>query len=104
VVGRSPIAENKTKMCAQAKAGSGTGAEIESAYAWLRLATALTLGTIGSIGMWSFVVALPSVQAGFGVASSFLVLHRALPDLQRMKPCYSAAASSAPRSVFPWCD
>ena len=33
-----------------------------------------------------------------------LVLHRALPDLQRMKLCYSAAASSAPRSVFPWCD
>src|SRR6185437_539485 len=33
-----------------------------------------------------------------------LVLHRALPDLQRMKLCYSAAASSASRSVFSWCD
>jgi sugar phosphate permease len=43
-------------------------AEIESAYAWLRLATALALGTIGCIGMWSFVVALPAVQADFGVA------------------------------------
>ncbi len=32
------------------------------------------------------------------------VPHRALPDLQRMKLCYSAAASSAPRSVFAWCD
>src|SRR5437870_1203581 len=42
--------------------------EIESAYAWLRLVMALTLGTIGSIGMWSFVVALPTVQADFGVA------------------------------------
>jgi len=42
-------------------------AEIESAYAWIRLATALALGTIGCIGMWSFVVALPSVQADFGV-------------------------------------
>jgi MFS family permease len=40
----------------------------ESAYAWLRLSIALTLGTIGSIGMWSFVVALPAVQAEFGVA------------------------------------
>jgi MFS family permease len=49
-------------------AGVGPGAEIESPYAWLRLAAALTLGTIGSIGMWSFVVALPAVQAGFGVA------------------------------------
>ncbi len=38
------------------------------AYAWLRLAAALALGTIGSIGMWSFVVALPAVQAAFGVA------------------------------------
>jgi len=27
-----------------------------------------------------------------------------LADLQRMKLCYCAAASSAPRSVFPWCD
>ncbi len=49
-------------------AGTSAGAEIESAYAWLRLATALALGTIGSIGMWSFVVALPAVQADFGVA------------------------------------
>lgn len=44
------------------------GAEIESGYAWLRLAAELVLGTIGCIGMWSFVVALPSVQAHFGVA------------------------------------
>ena len=36
--------------------------------------------------------------------SFVLVLHRALPDLQRMKLWYSAAASSAPRSVFSWCD
>ena len=49
-------------------AGVGPSAEIESPYAWLRLAAALALGTIGSIGMWSFVVALPAVQAGFGVA------------------------------------
>jgi len=54
-------------------AGAGPGAkiessEIESPYAWLRLAAALALGTIGSIGMWSFVVALPTVQEGFGVA------------------------------------
>ena len=48
-------------------AGLSPGAEIESPYAWLRLAAALALGTIGSIGMWSFVVALPAVQAAFGV-------------------------------------
>jgi MFS family permease len=38
----------------------------ESAYAWMRLCTALLLGTIGSVGMWSFVVVLPTVQADFG--------------------------------------
>src|SRR3954471_18901195 len=49
-------------------AGAGPSDQMESAYAWLRLAAALALGTIGSIGMWSFVVALPSGQAGFAIA------------------------------------
>ncbi|MDQ6618454.1 MAG: MFS transporter [Pseudomonadota bacterium] len=40
----------------------------ESPYAWLRLAVTLTLSTIGSVGMWSVVVALPAVQAEFGIA------------------------------------
>jgi MFS family permease len=40
----------------------------DSRYAWMRLAVALLLGTIGSVGMWSFVVALPAVQADFGIA------------------------------------
>src|SRR3954468_10005573 len=34
----------------------------------MRLAVALLIGSIGSVGMWSFVVALPAVQADFGVA------------------------------------
>ena len=42
--------------------------EAESLQAWLRLATALALGSIGSVGMWSVVVALPTVQEDFGVA------------------------------------
>jgi MFS family permease len=42
--------------------------EIDSNYAWMRLAVVLLLGTIGSVGMWSFVVALPAVQADFGIA------------------------------------
>lgn len=41
---------------------------IDSRYAWMRLIVALALGTVGSIGMWSFVVALPAVQADFGIA------------------------------------
>jgi MFS family permease len=39
----------------------------ESAYAWMRLAAAVLSCTIGGVGMWSFVVALPAVQAEFGV-------------------------------------
>src|SRR5438445_7871657 len=42
--------------------------EMESADAWLRLVVTLTLSTIGGVGMWSVVVALPAVQSEFGVA------------------------------------
>src|SRR5216683_786061 len=51
---------------------SGTGrdrsAELDSSAAWRRLAVAVVLGTIGGVGMWSVPVALPVVQAEFGVA------------------------------------
>ncbi|MGB9367711.1 MAG: MFS transporter [Xanthobacteraceae bacterium] len=40
---------------------------VDSTYAWIRLFVALVLGTIGSVGMWSYVVALPPVQADFGI-------------------------------------
>ena len=49
-------------------AGPTPASEIDSRYAWMRLWVALALGTIGSVGMWSFVVALPAVQTDFGVA------------------------------------
>jgi MFS family permease len=42
----------------------------ESAYAWIRLFAALALSAIGGVGMWSVIVALPAVQAEFGVARS----------------------------------
>jgi MFS family permease len=42
--------------------------EVESAYAWTRLAVTLILSTIGGVGMWCVVVALPAVQAEFAVA------------------------------------
>jgi MFS family permease len=45
---------------------SGT-AMIGSPYAWLRLTISLLLSTIAGIGMWSAVVALPAVQADFGI-------------------------------------
>jgi MFS family permease len=48
--------------------GDGSSAYgIESAYAWRRLACALATATIGGVGMWSVVVALPAIQAEFGV-------------------------------------
>src|SRR5207342_333621 len=34
--------------------------------AWRRLILALAIGAMGSVGMWSVVVALPVVQASFG--------------------------------------
>ncbi len=40
---------------------------IDAAPAWRRLVAALVLGTLGGVGMWSVVVALPAVQADFGV-------------------------------------
>jgi MFS family permease len=42
----------------------------ESAYAWMRLGIALLLMTIGSSGMYAVVVALPPLQAEFGVGRS----------------------------------
>jgi len=41
---------------------------VESTYAWVRLTASLILSTIGGVGMWSVVVALPAVQAEFGAA------------------------------------
>jgi len=42
--------------------------EIDSGYAWFRLGISILLSAIGGVGMWSVVVALPAVQAEFGVA------------------------------------
>ena len=41
---------------------------VDSVYAWLRLAVAVLLSTIGGVGMWSVVVVLPAVQSEFGIA------------------------------------
>ncbi|MBV0910930.1 MFS transporter [Anianabacter salinae] len=39
----------------------------DSAYSWTRLAVSLAIGIVGNVGMWSFIVILPAVQAEFGV-------------------------------------
>ena len=46
----------------------GTPRDIESPYAWTRLAVSLLLMTIGGAGMYSVAVVLPRIQAEFAVA------------------------------------
>lgn len=38
---------------------------IENSYSWIRLTASMALSTLGCVGMWSLVVALPAVQADF---------------------------------------
>ncbi|MBV9531777.1 MAG: MFS transporter, partial [Bradyrhizobium sp.] len=40
----------------------------DSRRAWLRLALALLIASIGSVGLWSVIVVLPGVQAEFGAS------------------------------------
>jgi len=40
----------------------------DSRQAWVRLSIAVLIGSIGSVGMWSVVVALPVVQSEFGAS------------------------------------
>lgn len=47
---------------------TATAHDIESPYAWMRLAVSLLLMTIGGSGMYAITVVLPRVQADFGVS------------------------------------
>lgn len=47
-----------------------TEAAIDGRPAWIRLAAIVALSTLGGVGMWSVVVALPYVQAEFGATRS----------------------------------
>ncbi len=52
------------KSAAQAAHDAGQ----ETTYAWVRLVAAVLIGAIGGVAMWSVAVALPAVQAEFGVS------------------------------------
>ena len=52
-------------MTSQADIDSSSTAD--SSRAWLRLAVAVGLSTLGGVGMWSFMVALPAIQADFAI-------------------------------------
>jgi MFS family permease len=54
-------------MDAQMAEKLGKSPEPDSRQAWLRLAATVLVSTIGGVGMWSVVVALPPVQAEFAV-------------------------------------
>ncbi|MGN6748427.1 MAG: MFS transporter [Xanthobacteraceae bacterium] len=54
-------------MDAFREAKLATSPATDSAQAWLRLAATVLLSTIGGIGMWSVVVALPAVQSEFAI-------------------------------------
>jgi MFS family permease len=54
---------------------------VDSRYAWMRLAAAVSLSTLGGVGLWSIVVALPAVQAEFGTARADAALPYTLTTL-----------------------
>lgn len=44
--------------------------EVDSRYSWARLFAALSIGTIGGVGMWSVVVVLPALEKEFKLTRS----------------------------------
>jgi MFS family permease len=42
--------------------------EVDSRYAWWRLAASAAISMLGSFGMWGVVVVFPAVQADFGIS------------------------------------
>jgi MFS family permease len=54
-------------MTAPMTTSTASAKEIESPYAWLRLAVSLVLMTIGGSGMYSVTVVLPRIQQDFGI-------------------------------------
>ena len=70
--------------------------EVETAYAWWRLAVAVLLSTIGGVGMWSYMVALPAVQAEFGLSRA--------PTPRCRTPGRCSASGSAASSMGRFAD
>jgi len=45
---------------------AGHASETDSAYAWWRLGVSLILSSVGGVGFWSVIVAMPAIEAEFG--------------------------------------
>ena len=54
---------------------------VDSSYAWWRLLASVTLSTVGGVGMWCLVVALPTIQQDFGVSRADISLAYTLNTL-----------------------
>src|SRR6476646_8923762 len=54
-------------MIASSPGGGRAASLTDSPAAWLRLVVAVVLSTIGGVGMWSIMVALPAIQTEFGI-------------------------------------
>ncbi len=54
-------------MTPQRSPDSDTASAVDGGYAWIRLGLSVILASIGSLGLWSYVVVLPTVQAEFDV-------------------------------------
>jgi MFS family permease len=54
---------------------------IETSYSWTRLIASIALSTLGCVGMWSLVVALPAVQADFNAPRADATLPYALTTI-----------------------
>ena len=65
----SPVMVEPAREVGNTAASASRGVP-ESRYAWTRLVAALLLSGIGGVGMWSVIVALPAIEAEFGVARS----------------------------------
>ncbi len=68
MLGLSPVPAGFVVTVTQLQATAlGERPPTDSTQAWLRLVVAMVASTIGGVGLWSVVVALPAIQADFGV-------------------------------------
>ena len=69
----------------------------DSRRSWTRLAVAVLIGSLGSVGMWSVVVALPVVQQDFGVTrgtASLARIHQLMTEQPEIQDASGLALAS----------
>ena len=110
--GRSVVPDCPLRACrcyTTAKTGKHHGrddrprkrSQTDSPYAWRRLACTGLISTIGGVGMWSFVVVLPAVQADFGVDRAAASLPYTAADARLWRRRVSWAGSPTGCGIVP---